>query len=274
MVRRPLELAATVPVVGVHHLRAAALHRGLQRLKPGADIVPSPWSLPSHPTLANLRAVLDRPDRLFWNGLVNIIEIAATSMIAVTLISAMLGYAIARSAHIGAKIVLVFVVCGLMVPSTVILTPITQILRYLGLMNTAPGLVLVNMSYYIAFGIFLFAGFVRTVPNRTGRGSRDRRSGSAADLLADRVPTPVAGVRRRTDLPRVWILSDFLNPLIILGLTSGTTVAVGVYRAIGEHSSDLGALFGFMSLASVSVLIFFLAFQRHFVTGLTGGATK
>jgi raffinose/stachyose/melibiose transport system permease protein len=29
-----------------------------------------------------------------------------------------------------------------------------------------------------------------------------------------------------------------------------------------------------MSLASVSVLIFFLAFQRHFVKGLTGGATK
>jgi raffinose/stachyose/melibiose transport system permease protein len=72
----------------------------------------------------------------------------------------------------------------------------------------------------------------------------------------------------------VWIWSDFLNPLIILGPTSGTTVAVGVYRAIGEHSSDLGALFGFMSLASVSVLIFFLAFQRHFVKGLTGGATK
>jgi ABC-type glycerol-3-phosphate transport system permease component len=29
-----------------------------------------------------------------------------------------------------------------------------------------------------------------------------------------------------------------------------------------------------MSLASVSVLIFFLAFQRHFAEGLTGDATK
>jgi raffinose/stachyose/melibiose transport system permease protein len=51
-------------------------------------------------------------------------------------------------------------------------------------------------------------------------------------------------------------------------------VAVGVYWATGEHSSDLGALFGFMFLASVPVLVFFLAFQRHFVRGLTGGAAK
>ena len=242
--------------------------------KPGADIGPSPWSLPTRPTLANIRAVLDRPDHLFWNGLLNSIEITVISIVLITLISAMLGYAIARSTHIGAKIVLAFLVCGLMVPSAVILTPITQILRYLNLMNTVPGLVLVNMGYYIPFGVFLFAGFVRTVPIELEEAAAIDGAGSLRIFWQIVFPLLRPASASVLIFLGVWIWSDFLNPLIILGPTAGTTVTVGVYRAIGEHSSNLGALFGFMFLASLPVLIFFLAFQRHFVKGLTGGATK
>lgn len=72
----------------------------------------------------------------------------------------------------------------------------------------------------------------------------------------------------------VWIWNDFLNPLIILGPASGTTVTVGVYRAIGEHQQDYGQVFGLMFLAALPVLIFYVALEKHFVKGLTGGAVK
>jgi raffinose/stachyose/melibiose transport system permease protein len=72
----------------------------------------------------------------------------------------------------------------------------------------------------------------------------------------------------------VWIWNDFLNPLIILGPSQGTTVTVGIYRAIGEHQQDYGAVFALMFLASLPILIFYLAFQKHFVKGLTAGASK
>jgi raffinose/stachyose/melibiose transport system permease protein len=53
----------------------------------------------------------------------------------------------------------------------------------------------------------------------------------------------------------VWIWSGFLNPLLILGPTSGTTVTGGVYRAIGKHQSDFGSLFAFMFLTSLPILL-------------------
>lgn len=59
-----------------------------------------------------------------------------------------------------------------------------------------------------------------------------------------------------------------------MGPANGTTVTVGIYRAIGEHQSDFGAVFALMFLATIPILVFYLAFQRHFVKGLTGGATK
>jgi raffinose/stachyose/melibiose transport system permease protein len=37
---------------------------------------------------------------------------------------------------------------------------------------------------------------------------------------------------------------------------------------------NYGQEFGVMFLASLPILAFFLLLQRHFVSGLTGGATK
>jgi raffinose/stachyose/melibiose transport system permease protein len=72
----------------------------------------------------------------------------------------------------------------------------------------------------------------------------------------------------------VWIWNDFLNPLIILGPGKGTTITTGIYRAIGQYQADFGTVFALMFLATMPVLIFYLALQRNFVKGLTGGATK
>jgi raffinose/stachyose/melibiose transport system permease protein len=72
----------------------------------------------------------------------------------------------------------------------------------------------------------------------------------------------------------VWIWNDFLNPLIILGPGQGTTVTTGIYRSIGQYQADFGGVFAVMFLATLPVLIFYLFLQRHFVKGLTGGATK
>ncbi len=66
----------------------------------------------------------------------------------------------------------------------------------------------------------------------------------------------------------VWIWNDFLDPLIILGPSQGTTITTGIYRAIGQYQADFGTVFALMFLATLPVL------QKHFVKGLTGGATK
>lgn len=70
------------------------------------------------------------------------------------------------------------------------------------------------------------------------------------------------------DLERLPQPADHPRP------AGGTTVTVGVYRAIGEHQQDYGQVFGLMFLAARPVLIFYLALQKHFVKDLTGGAVK
>jgi raffinose/stachyose/melibiose transport system permease protein len=72
----------------------------------------------------------------------------------------------------------------------------------------------------------------------------------------------------------LWTWNDFLSPLIILGAAHGVTITTGIYLAIGQYSVNYGQEFGVMLLASLPVLALFLFLQRHFVSGLTGGASK
>lgn len=132
--------------------------------KHGPDITAHPVSLPIPPTLSSIHQVLSRPDHLFWYGLINSVEVTAISVTALTIVSAMLGHYLARAKGAWAKGVLATLLCGLMIPPAVILEPVTEVLRRLGLMTTIPGLVLVNVGYYVPFGVFVFTGFVKTIP--------------------------------------------------------------------------------------------------------------
>jgi raffinose/stachyose/melibiose transport system permease protein len=168
----------------------------------------------------------------------------------------------------------VLLLCGLMIPPQVILLPITQVLDRIGLMTTIQGLVLFNVGYYIPFGVFVFAGFMRQIPRELEEAAAI--DGASRFQTFWRIVFPLLRPASASVMIflGVWIWNDFLNPLIILGPSKGTTITTGIYRAIGQYQSDLGTVFALMFLATVPVLIFYLALQRNFVKGLTGGATK
>lgn len=242
--------------------------------KPTDEIVGNPLGLPLQPTLANLETVLGRPDGLYWSSLVNSLQITTISIVFATIISAMLAHYLVRSRSWIARATLVVLLCGLMVPPAVVLQPITEILRLLGLNGTLAGLVLVNIGYYLPFGVFVLMGFIRGIPIELEEAAQ--LDGASRFRVFWQVVFPLLRPATASCLIffGVWIWNDFLNPLIILGPAAGTTVTVGLYRSIGERAADYGGVFAFMVLASLPIIVLYVVLQRHFIKGLTGGATK
>jgi raffinose/stachyose/melibiose transport system permease protein len=242
--------------------------------KPGHLIAPSPASLPIPPTLANIKAVLGRPDQLFWVSLTNSLIVTSLSIGILTVLSAMLGHYLARTNNRWNRWLTLLLLCGLMIPPQVILKPIVDVLRAVDLMSTLPGLILFNVGYYVPFGVFVFTGFIRSVPIELEESAAI--DGASRAQIFWRIVFPLLRPATASVLIflGVWIWNDFLNPLIILGPSRGTTITTGIYRSIGQYQQDFGALFAFMFLATLPVLVFFLLLQKQFVKGLTGGATK
>jgi raffinose/stachyose/melibiose transport system permease protein len=243
-------------------------------VKQPAEISRHPAGLPVPPTLANLREVLGRPDQLFWVSLANSVVITVGSILVLTVISAMLGHYLARSRARWVRWLTLLLLCGLMIPPQVILMPVVQVLRLAHLMTTVPGLVLFNVGYYVPFGVFVFTGFVRTIPLELEESAT--MDGASRFQVFWRIVFPLLRPATASVLIflGVWIWNDFLDPLIILGPGRGTTVTTGIYRSIGQYQANFGAMFALMFLATVPVLAFYLALQKHFVKGLTGGAVK
>ncbi|MGP3982509.1 carbohydrate ABC transporter permease [Streptomyces sp. KR80] len=242
--------------------------------KPGPDITASPISLPVSPTLNNLADALTRPDRLFWDGLINSVTVTLLSMVVLTVVSAMLGHYVARTRSRFGRVALLVLLAGLMIPPQVILVPVTEVLGTTGLMGTIGGLVLFNVGYYVPFGVFVFSGFVRTIPIELEEAAAMDGSGRFGTFWRVVFPLLRPATASVLIFLGVWIWNDFLNPLIILGPVGGTTVTVGVYRSLGQFQRDFGGMFGLMFMATLPVLLFYLVLQKHFVKGLTGGAVK
>ncbi|WP_433170692.1 carbohydrate ABC transporter permease [Actinoallomurus sp. CA-150999] len=242
--------------------------------KRGPDITASPASLPIPPTLGNLTQALTRPDHLFWNGLINSVTVTLLSIVLLTVVSAMLGHYICRTHSRFARITLLVLLAGLMIPPQVILVPVTKVLNLAHLMGTIGGLVLFDVGYYVPFGVFVFSGFIRSIPVELEEAAAIDGSGPFGTFWRVVFPLLRPATASVLIFLGVWIWNDFLNPLIILGPAGGTTVTVGVYRSLGQYQRDYGGMFGLMVLSALPVLIFYLALQKHFVKGLTGGAVK
>jgi raffinose/stachyose/melibiose transport system permease protein len=243
-------------------------------IKQGPLITKEPAALPIPPTLDNIRAVLSRPDNLFWVSLTNSIVVTVLSVLVLTVLSAMLGHYLARNRSAWARGLTLVLLCGLMIPPQVILMPIADVLRIAHLMTTLQGLILFNVGYYVPFGVFVFTGFIRSVPAELEEAAVI--DGASRMQVFWRIVFPLLRPATASVMIflGVWIWNDFIDPLIILGPSQGTTVTTGLYRSIGQYQADYGSVFALMFLATLPVLVFYLALQKHFVKGLTGGATK
>lgn len=242
--------------------------------KPSSEIVTAPLALPLKPTLDNLAGVVTRPDGLFWAGLMNSVQLTGISMVITALLAAMCAHYLVRSDKAWGRALLATFLLGLMIPPAVVMVPITRILHGIGLMATLPGAVLVNVGFYLPFAVFVFMGFVRSIPIELEEAAAMDGAGKFRTFWQVVFPLLKPASASVLIFLGVWIWNDFLTPLLILGPGAGNTITVGIYRSLGMYTRDYGAVFAFMFLATLPVLVFYLLFQKKFVAGLTGGATK
>jgi raffinose/stachyose/melibiose transport system permease protein len=260
--------------VVVSALFAAPLYLALVNVfKPADAIRAHPLALPTSDfTTAN---VVDAAKlSLVQTGLKTSLIITIGTIILMVPLSAMVAYYIARWDTRAARLLMLFFLFGLMLPPQIVLIPTTVILRHLHLMFTYWGVILNFAAYYLPFGVFVFSGFLRSVSRELDEAGAIDGASSLKVFWRIVFPLMRPATASVIVVTSLWTWNDFLSPLIILGAAHGVTITTGIYLAIGTYSIDYGQEFGVMFLASLPVLALFLFLQRHFVSGLTGGATK
>ena len=234
-----------------------------------------PIALPNPFILDNLITVITRPDNLLFEGLKYSLLITISSVVLLVFFSSSIGFYIARSDSKLSRFLLFLFVAGMLIPPQVTLIPITQLLKFMGLMGSFPGLILyLSGSGMMSFAVFVYAGFVKSIPRELDESAI--LEGASRFTLFWRIIFPLMRPATATVVIflSLWTWNEFLLPLIIVGPSQGITITTGIYTAVGTYTSDYGQIFSLMFLSALPMLAFFFLLQKEFIAGLTAGSLK
>jgi raffinose/stachyose/melibiose transport system permease protein len=240
------------------------------------DILTHPFSVaPDRLTTEYIRKAATNPDFNILKGYaVTVLFVVSVNVLSVAL-AGPVSYVIARRSERRYRMLLLLFVAGTFIPSQVLVIPVVYTLKYLGLMGTIPGFVLFETTLTLPFSIFLYAGYIMTIPASLDEAAAVDGAGKHRVFWSIVFPLMKPAVVTMVILNTFSVWNDFVNPQIILGPGSGLyTVTTGVYAAVSQYSTDYTVVFPTLLLAVAPLLVVFVLLQRHVISGLTAGATK
>ncbi|MEU6609246.1 carbohydrate ABC transporter permease [Streptomyces shenzhenensis] len=240
------------------------------------DILDSPFSLPlGGLTLEHLSAAVNSPQYNVIGGYGFTLFLVVIVDVLCILLAGPAAYAIARSLKRRTQLVLLYFLAGTFIPGAAVIIPVIYVLREIGLANTVTGLVAHDVASTLPVSIFLFVGFIRTIPVDIDHAATIDGAGRYRTFWTIIFPLLRPAVVTVLILNSIGIWNDFVSPQILLSPSSGHyTVTTAIYAGISQYSTDLTKVFPNLLLAVAPVIIFFIYMQRHIISGLTVGAVK
>lgn len=241
-------------------------------------LTPTTFSLKSPPDFFPIHADLSNVERLlsqatdYWAWGWNSLFISLVITVFHIFFDTLAGYAFAKRKFPGRDILFWIVIGTMMIPAYVTLIPLYLVTQNLGLIDTLWAVILPGFAN--VFGIFLMRQYIQTLPSELLDAARIDGCGEIRTFWHVIMPLsrPAIGALAIFTFVQHW--NDFLWPLIVLQTSEHYTLSVGVASLQGEFSTDYGIIFAGAALAALPMVIFFLIFQRSFLSGVRMGAIK
>jgi len=238
----------------------------LSSVKPEGEVmsVPPTW-WPETLTTDNYEALFTRLD--FPTYFLNSILVALAVTAGNVMFGSMLGYALAKLAFPGKRVVFGLVLFTLMIPGVVTFVPLFVLTTNLGLTNTLPGMFLPFLA--APFGVFLMRQFILGLPDELIHAARVDGAGELRIFFS--VIMPLCGPAMATlgILTFLGSWNNFLWPLVVAQTEDKYTlpVALALY-SVGQNATKYGLLLAGAVVVVIPVVAVFLALQRYIMQGI------
>ena len=210
------------------------------------------------------------PAALRW--LINTVFMSVAAMILTCLTAALAGYALAKKRFAGRAVLFSLIVAAMALPKQVILIPLLQEMSVLHLADTIWSVIFPIVGW--PFGVFLMKQFAEGIPGEVLEAARIDGAGELKTFTTIVFPMIKPGVGALAIFTFINTWNDYFMQLLMLTGTNVLSMPLGISKMMGEFGQDYGLLMAGATLASVPIIIVFLAFQKYFTKGITMGAVK
>lgn len=207
-----------------------------------------------------------------WNSvLVSFATVAVSLFLGLTA-----AFALARIRFRGRSLLLLTILGVSMFPQVAVLSGMFQMIRFLGLYNHLPGLVLAYMIFTLPFTVWVLTTFMRELPKELEEAAIV--DGASSWVILTRVFMPLMWPALVTTglLAFIAAWNEFMFALTFTLTNEQRTVPVGIALMSGAstHEVPWGNIMAASVLVTLPLVVLVLIFQRRIVSGLTAGAVK
>lgn len=232
----------------------------------------NPFSLARHPYWQNFQQVWS--DGEFATYLKNSIVVTGGSLIVILVCAIGAGFVLGRYQFKGNALIFGFVLTGMLVPAKLAILPLFLQLKWMNLLDSHIGLILVYTSGALPAAVFIMSGFFRSLPMDLDSAARIDGASESQLLRLILMPLVRPGLAIVAIYSAIPIWNDFFLPLVFLQSPENKTIMQGLTVFFGQYSSQWGVLFAGLTMAALPLIALYLVLSEQFIKGLTAGAVK
>lgn len=239
--------------------------------KPAHEILSSLRLLPEQVIIGNYAEVFRGMAGVsVWRFLTNSMVVSVGSVIGNVVSCALAAYAFAWLRFRLRGLLFAFMIATIMLPIHVLLIPQYTIFHRMDMIDTFWPLVLPKILATDAFFVFLIVQFMRGLPRELGDAARIDGCGPVRTFAYVILPLSKPALVTTAIFTFIWSWNDFLSQLIYLNTPENYTLPLALRLFIDQTSqTSYGAMMAMSVLTLVPIGLFFFAFQRLLVEGVS-----
>lgn len=227
---------------------------------------------PAAPVLDHYRSVLFASDFFAWMG--NSLVLAAGAVALSTAVSCLGAYAIARMKFAGRGLLFSVSTSLMAVPPVVMIVPLFVLYAQLDLISTYHGAILIYAGLITPFSVYLLTTFFRTIPRELFESARIDGAGDLRILVRIVLPLSLPALLTLVVVNALYVWNDLLIAIIFLQDDAKRTLMAGISVFQGRYGDQIPLTMAGMVFASAPMVILYIAFQKHYISGLMAGSIK
>ncbi len=235
--------------------------------------VPIEWTLDSYRTILGLNEAGRAGGSNFGQNLLNSLIVSTAVVISSLFFNTMGAYFFARLPFPKKNWLLMYMLATFLIPFEVTIVPLYIVVRNLHIDNTMWALIV--PWYASPFVIFSLMQFMRhTIPYELDEAALIDGAGYNTILWRIIVPLAIPGLVTNALLEFQFIWNLFYWPLVAVADRNIQVLQVVISTTLGQTQQYWGRTFAGSTLATLPVVVIFLALQRYYVQGVASTGIK
>lgn len=165
-------------------------------------------------------------------------------------------------------------VASMVIPVQAVMLPLIKELTWLNIVNTMPGLIFSYIGIGIAFSIFLYQGYIKSIPIELEESAIV--DGCNAFQVYGKIVFPLLKPMTVTValLKTIWCWNEYMLALLILQKPYMRTIQLSINTLFSEYRQQWDIALPALFMAIIPALVFFLFMQRKIIEGIVAGSVK